>query len=142
MAFKKKSLQGLVATDPVTLGTIALGATYARVHGFIARNYADATMAAAGTDAAIKVKLTDANSDVFFLDAADRDYKTAEVTLALAGADDTTTGLGVTTVDATGAAAAAGEGVGAPIVQSPVTVVLSNGVTATDYFKIALLVEV
>jgi len=102
-------------------------------------NWASIAKAGAGTDTAVKIKLTDGNSDVVYLDAADRDYATAEVTLNPTQ-DDTATGLGVTPVDATGAAATAGAG--APIVlQSPVLVQVLNGGTATDFMTVDLIVE-
>lgn len=141
MAFKKKGPAAAVTSAATTvLGTIALGSAYGRVHGIIARNWASSAKAGAGTDVLEKIKLTDANNDVFYLDAADRDYATAEVTLAI-GADDTSTGLGVTAVDATGAAASAGAGLN-PVVKSPITVEVQNAGTATDYFEVYLLVEV
>jgi hypothetical protein len=140
MAFKKRRIAGLTAAAPQDLGNVSLGAKYGKVHGFRARNYASSAMAGAGTDTACKVSLTDANGDVFYLDASDRDYATAEVTIFIA-TDDTATGLGVTPVDATGAAATAGAG-GVPVVQGPINVDILNGGTATDYFVLDLLVEV
>lgn len=144
MTFKKRRVEALVSADPVDLGTIGLGAKYGRLVGIRARNWASSAKAAAGTDAGVRIRVTDNNSDVVFLDAADRDYKTAEVTLQVGGPDDTTTGLGVTGVDPTGAAIAASEG-GAGngvLMESPVTVRVVNGTTATDYMTVDLLVEV
>lgn len=140
MTYKKRHGEGLVSADPKDIATIGLGALYGQVHGIVARNFASSAMAAAGTDAAVKVRLIDGNSDIFYLDAADRDYATAELTLAI-GSDDTATGLNVTPVDSTGAASTAGSG-HVPVVKSPVTVRIVNGTTATDYFSIDLLVEV
>lgn len=140
MAFKKRHCEGLLSADPKTVGTVGLGASYGRVHGAVVRNFASSAKAAAGTDTAVKLKLVDANSDIFYLDASDRDYATAEITLSIAS-DDTATGLGVTPVDATGAAATAGSGQ-PPVVKSPVTVIVINGTTATDYISVDLLVEV
>lgn len=139
--FTVKNIEGLVADADHDLGTVRLGARYGRVHGIRARNWASSAKAGAGTDTLMKIKLTDANGDVFYLDAADRDYATAEITLAIGGGDDTATGLGVTPVDATGAAASAGAGI-VPVVESPITVTVLNGATATDYFQVELLVEV
>lgn len=143
MAFKKRHAEKLLAADPTTVGTIGLGASYGRVFGIVARNFASSAKASAGADTAVKVKLTDANSDVFFLDASDRDYAGAEVTLML-GYDDVNTGGGILPVTGTGAAWVAGEGqaLGPPVVKSPVTVAVLGGTTATDYFSIDLLVEV
>lgn len=140
MAIKKRTTAGLVSANPVNLPAVGLGAKYGKLLGFRARNWASSAKAGAGTDSAVKVKITDNNSDVVYLDASDRDYATAEITINCTQ-DDTATGLGVTPVDATGAAATAGAG--APIfLESPVTVAIVNGTTATDYFEISLFVEV
>lgn len=141
MAYRKTASVAAVTTAATTvLGTISLGAPYGIIKGFTARNWADSTKAAAGTDAAEKVKLTDAAGLVVYLDAADRDYKTAAVNIAFAQ-DDTSTGLSVTSVDATGAAATAGAG-NEQVVQSPITVEVQNAGTATDYLEVSLYVEV
>lgn len=141
MAFRKVGPVAAVTTAATTvLGSISLGAPYGKVHGFTAQNWASSAKAAAGTDALEKVKLTDANGVVFYLDAADRDYKTAKVNIAFAQ-DDTSSGLSVTSVDATGAAATAGAG-NEWVCASPVTVEVQDAGTATDYFEVYLLVEV
>jgi hypothetical protein len=141
MAFRKTAAVGAVtASATTTVGTIALGASYGRVCGAQVRNWASSAKAAAGTDALQELKLTDANGVIFYLDAADRDYKTATVQLNFAG-DLTATGLGTTTVDSTGAAVEAAGGSN-PIVQSPITVTVLNAGTATDYFEVYLYVEV
>jgi hypothetical protein len=140
MAFKRRRIEGLLSSATATLGDVGLGAAYGRVFGIVARNWASSAKAGAGTDTAVKIKLQDGNGDIFYLDASDRDYATAEVTLNIMP-DDTATGLGVTPVDATGAAATAGGGVN-PIVKSPVTVIVLNGGTATDFMTVDLLVEV
>ncbi len=139
MTIKKRTTAGLVTADPVSLPEVGLGFKFAKLLGFRARNWASSAKAAAGTDALQKVKITDNNGDVVYLDAADRDYKTAEVTIN-ATQDDTATGLGVTPVDATGAAATAGAGA-AIWMESPVTVTIIDGTTTTDYFEIQLIVE-
>ncbi len=77
---------------------------------------------------------------MFYLDAADRDYKSAAVNVAFTQ-DDTATGLSVTPTDATGAAATAASGA-EQVVKSPITVEVQNAGTATDYFEIRLYVEV
>lgn len=141
MAFRKTAAVAAVTSAATTvLGTISLGAPYGIVKGFVARNWASSAKAAAGTDALEKVKLTDANGVVLYLDAADRDYKTAAVNIAFAQ-DDTSTGLSVTSVDATGAAASAGAG-NEWVAASPITVEVQDAGTATDYFELSLLVEV
>lgn len=146
-AFRKRTVEGLIDDTDHVIGIVALGHKYSKVHGIRARNWASLAKrntpagdgSDAGTDAAIKIKLTDNNGDVFYLDASDRDYKTAEITLAI-GLDDTASGLGITPVDSTGAAATAGAGI-VPVVESPVTVTILNGATATDYMVVELLVE-
>ena len=140
MTYKLKTIAGLTEDADDSLGTVGLGAKYGRVFGFRARNWASSAKAAAGVDVLQRVRLPYANRDIFYLDAADRDYATAEVTILFAF-DDTATGLNVTAVDATGATATAGAGM-TPVVQSPITVEIVNGGTATDYFELSLLVEV
>jgi hypothetical protein len=140
MSFRKTSAIAAVTSASTTvLGTINLGASYGVIKGVIARNWASSAKAAAGTDALEKLKLTDARGIVFYLDASDRDYKTAEVNLVLAP-DETATGLGVVPVDSTGAAASAGSGAEF-IAKSPITVEVQNAGTPTDYFEVALLVD-
>ena len=135
---KKRATIPLISASEAK--TISIGTKFGRILAIRSRNCADATLAAAGTDAATKIKLTDANGAVVFLDAADRDYKTAEVTLWPA-IDDTLTGINVIPVDATGAAFAAGQqGMGLPV-QGPVTVTVINGGTVTDVQYVDLIVE-
>jgi hypothetical protein len=145
MAFKRRRIEGLTSAAPKELGSVGLGAAYGRVFGMVARNYASSAKAAAGTDTAGRIELKDANGDIFFLDAADRDYATAEVTLAF-HMDATVTGLGITPVDLTGAAitGAAGDNPTAemPVVKGPITVTARNFGTVTDYLSVDLLVEV
>lgn len=136
---RKRRVQGLTTATPVNLGTIGLGSKYAKLLEIRCRNWASAAKAGGGTDTAIKLKITDNNADVVYLDASDRDYAAAEVTL-LVTQDDTATGLGVTPVDATGAAATAGAG-GPVIMESPVTVAVVNGGTTTDFVTVDLIVE-
>lgn len=131
----------LTAASPQTLGTINLGAGYARVLGFQARNWASSAKASAGTDAAITVKLVDANGQIGYLDAADRDYK-SQNTFVWFAPDDTVTGLtGTVFADNTGAATGATSGNVTQLFASPVTVSVLNGGTATDYFELYLFVE-
>jgi len=142
MTIKRRRVEGLLADsdEPLSPNPLNLGAKFATLKQIRARNWASAAKAGAGTDTAVKIKVTDNNSDVVYLDASDRDYATAEVTL-LPSQDDTATGLGVIPVDATGAAATAGAG--APIVlESPVVVSILNGGTATDFMTVDLIVEV
>jgi len=145
---KTAAVAALTAATPQALGSVSLGAPYARILGFVAANWASSAKAAEGTDAALRVKLVDADSRVIYLDAADFDYgatsgaapSTNGQTRFLTG-DDTATGLTDLYVDATGAAATAGAGAGV-IAKSPVAVSVVNGGTATDYFEVSLFVEV
>lgn len=145
MTIKKRRAEGLLSDSDEALlpNPISFGGgnhKYGKILGFRARNWASSAKAGAGADNAVKVKITDNNGDVVYLDASDRDYATAEVTLSISQ-DDTATGLGVTPVDATGAAATAGAG--APIwAESPVVVSILNGGTATDFMTVDLIVEV
>lgn len=148
MAFKKRRIEGLVLDADHDLGNVAgaqtvklgLGAKYARLHEIRARNWASSAKAGAGADTAQRIRITDNNGDIVFLDAADRDYATAEVTLVPV-LDDTVTGLGLLGTDATGAVRAAGEASGI-ILEGPVLVAVVNGATATDFFTCDLIVEV
>jgi hypothetical protein len=140
MSYRLKGPAAAVTSASTTvIGTIDLGASYGVVKGFKAQNWASSAKAGAGTDAAEKVKLTDADGVVFYYDAADRDYKTALVHVAISG-DDTATGLGYVPVDATGAAASAGSKVEF-VAKSPITVTIENAGTATDYFELSLKVD-
>ena len=139
MTLISRKLAGLTAAAPQDLGTVDPGVPFSILKAIIARNWASIAKGGAGTDAAIRISLTDAN-DVIYLDAADRDYATAEVTL-YPTQDDTATGLGTLAVDATGAAATAGAGADI-VVKGTVNVDIVNGATATDYFEIELVFEV
>lgn len=144
---RKRRVEGLILDTDHDLGNtlnsqvvkLGLGAKFAKLLAIRARNWASSAKAAAGGDTAVKIRITDANSDIVYLDAADRDYATAEITL-LPTQDDTATGLGVTPVDATGAVATAGAG-GPIILEGPVLVAIVNGGTATDFMTVDLIVE-
>lgn len=137
---KRGPAHAVTSAATTVLGTISLGAQYGKILGIEARNYASSAKLAAGIDSAEKIKLTDADSKVIYLDAADRDYKTALVTL-LPMVDPTATGLTPIPVDATGAAITDGAS-GTLIAKSPVTVEVQDAGTATDYFEVYLFVEV
>jgi hypothetical protein len=153
MTIIKRHTEGLVSANPTDLPAVGLGqnqvgafsgAKFGRLVGIRARNFSSSAKSGAGADVLTSLRITDGNGDIVYLDAADRDYATAEVTL-WPSADDTVTGITSTTggiaVDQTGAAASAGAG-GGIVMQSPVTVRVLNGTTATDYFSVDLLVEV
>lgn len=140
MGYRESETVAAVTTaSTTTIGAAKLGTAFGVIKGAIVRNWASSAKAAAGTDAAQKLKLTDARGVVFYYDAADRDYKTATVYLAITG-DDTATGLGYVPVDATGAAASAGSKAEF-VAKSPVTVTVEDAGTATDYFEVTLLVN-
>lgn len=142
MAIKKVGPAAAVtATDVWTLPPISLGAPFGRVVGFQARNWASSAKAAGGTDALETLKLTDADGRVFYLDAADADYKTATV-YKFFGQDETATGLSDIHVDATGAALSSQAGQKGAIVKSPIRATVLNAGTATDYFELYLYAEV
>lgn len=132
MAFKKKNV-ALTTTSASVSTTCALGAAYGRVHAF--------DILVTGSDTAVKLSLTDADSKVFYLDAADKDYKTARIHTVISD-DDTRTGLTYTPRDATGAAVTATFTQPVPVVKSPVTVAVLNGGTTTDTVDINLYVEI
>lgn len=145
---KTAAVAALTAATPQAVGSVSLGAPYGRVLGFVAANWASSAKAAEGTDAALSVKLVDADSRVIYLDAADFDYgatsgatPSTNGSTRFIGADDTVTGLSDLYVDATGATATAGSGNGI-VAKSPVAVSVVNGGTATDYFEVSLFVEV
>lgn len=140
---RRRRAEGLLLTTDTDLtpNPLNLGAKFVELLEIRARNFASAAKAAAGADVLVKIEITDNNGDVKYLDAADRDYATAEVTLAPVQ-DDLATGLGVTPVDATGTARAATEGATSPIVlESPVRIAILNGATTTDFMTVDLIVK-
>jgi hypothetical protein len=160
MAFLVRGPAAAVTSAATTvLGTISLGAPYALVLGFVGANWASSAMAAEGTDAAEKVKLTDADGKVIFLDAADRDYgatsgptPSTDGTYIFFTGDPTTTGLTVRHTDATGAVLDIDEeatpdvdsqmsGMPGAFAKSPVSVEVQNAGTPTDYFTVYLFVQ-
>lgn len=142
MPYKEQGPAAAVTTAATTvLGTVSLGAAYGRVLGYRARNWASSAKAGAGTDALSRLKLADANGLIFYLDATDVDYKTAEINRVISQ-DDTATGLtGPLAVDHTGAAVTAGAGIH-PILRSPITVTITQADTATDYMEVYLRTEI
>jgi len=90
-----------------------------------------------GTDTAVRLRLTDADSRIFYLDAADKDYKTAAVYTPMA-TDNVVTGLGPVSYDLTGVAAAIAQTGPMPVVKSPIEVAVVNGGTAGDVIALEL----
>ena len=148
MTFRKRRIEGLTSAAPVVLGTVGGGpgtGGFAALRAIIARNFASSAKAAAGTDVLGKLEVKDAAGRIVFLDAADRDYATAEVRLNVVR-DTTATGLSDGTfVDATGAAiamAAETEASSPQPFQLPFTVTARNFGTTTDFLTVDLLLEV
>jgi hypothetical protein len=90
-----------------------------------------------GTDTAVRLRLTDGDSRVFYLDAADKDYKTAAV-ITPVHSNDLTTGLSVIPYDSVGVAAAAAQHSPMPVVKNPIEVAIINGGTAGDIIDFTL----
>ena len=134
MKFDRRSISLTVPNPAATVtGTLNLAAEYVRIIGFRALT--------TGTDTATRVRLTDGDSRVLYLDAADRDYDTAAVDI-LIGPDVTETGLfyagtAVTFSDATGAAGTIAGGK-ALWGSNPIEVALINGGTAGDVLDLDL----
>lgn len=144
MTYKKRHIEGLTTADPTVLGTLGLGATYGRPVSMKVRNWASSAKAGAGSDVLGKIELKDADGNIFFLDAADRNYAGAAVNLVFAK-DVTVTGVtGHTYVDQTGATLAGVAETFAPLppVKGPITVTARAFTTVTDYLEIDLIVEV
>jgi len=135
MPSRFKIRKGTISVPSGTSGTttIGLGATYGRVVNFNAK---------ATTDTLTQLELKDSEGNIFYKDAADKDYATAKVFRTFIR-DDTPTGLGFSPTDATGAALAAGQVIdlGSAVIKGPVTVTWSN-VTAVDSIAIELLTEI
>lgn len=128
--FDRRSITLTVPNPAATIaGTLNLRSDYARVVGFKAL--------LTGTDTAVRVRITDADSRIVYLDAADKDYKTAAIH-RLIGWDNTTTGLTTVPTDATGAAATAEYSVFSPIVRNPLEIAVVNGGTAGDVIVVDL----
>jgi hypothetical protein len=83
----------------------------------------------------MRLRLTDADSRIFYLDAADKDYDTAAVLTPLL-TDDVTTGTGPKAFDSVGAAVAAAQSSPMPVVKNPIEVAIVNGGTAGDVITV------
>lgn len=128
-----KRIITITATGASTSKNISLGtAQFAKVVGFRAK---------AGSDTTTTIGLADARGRTFYLDAATKDYATAAVNRVWS-IDNTTTGMGFTAVDSTGAAAGTGEAFGnSPIVEGPLTVTWGSA-TAGDTLRLELMLDV
>jgi hypothetical protein len=89
-----------------------------------------------GTDALVQLRLTDADSRVCYLDAADKDYKTATIYTTPLATDDVTTGTGPKLYDSVGVLAAATQLGPMPVMKSPIAVSIINGTTAGDVISL------
>lgn len=129
--FDKRSISLTVPNPAATItGTLNLRTEYAQILGFKAL--------LTGTDTAVKVRITDADSRIVYLDAADKDYKTAAIQRVFHQNDDAT-GLSVTSFDSTGAAAIAEFSAPSPIVRNPLEIAVVNGGTAGDVIDIQVV---
>jgi hypothetical protein len=104
----------------------------ARIDGFAIR--------LTGTDTGVRLKLVDADNRVVYLDAADKDYKTALIKTRIIH-DDTLTGISSTPRDATGTVLAASQGLGGVLARFPVTASIVGGTTVTDTVALELFVH-
>lgn len=134
MGFDKRSAT-LVVPNPAATVTQTFNArsTYIRPLGF--------SILSTGTDATMRLRLTDADSRIFYLDAADKDYDTARIYTTVLGLDDVTTGLTTLVYDSVGAAGAVAQIGPMPVVKSPIEIAIINGGTAGDIIDITLEYE-
>lgn len=134
--FKKvKLVLPRTGTTDVTAHTNLTGFRYFKCANFRAK--------VASSGATSQIQLTDGNGDVFYKDAADKDYQTATVQRVFAQDDTAITG-GVTASDATGAAVTFVTGVNsAPpaILEGPVTVTWIDADGAAGTLTLELLLE-
>ena len=130
MGFDRRSVQLTVPATPATVSTVLNARSkYIRPLSF--------KILLTGTDTAVKLKLTDADGIVFYLDAADKDYKTAAIYTPLT-MDDVNTGLGVQATDSVGIEVAAAQDAPMPVVKSPISVEIQNGGTGLDVIDFTL----
>lgn len=127
----KKSLT-LTSPGATVAGTVYLPSQFAQVIGFSAL--------VTGSDTATRIQLSDGDSRVFYLDAADVDY-TARKNFSI-GLDDTLTSLTPQHLDGTGVAATATSAAPLPVVKSPITVTWSNDGTVGDVLSVDLYARI
>src|ERR1051326_2450090 len=130
-----KATTTLVVPNPAATvtNTVTLRSKFAQVLGYKAL--------LTGTDTAVRLQIADADSRTVYLDAADKDYKTAAIH-KLFTTDDTATGITDVPVDATGAAATATAVFAPAVVRSPLSVSIVNGGTAADSIAVDLYYRV
>lgn len=130
MGFDRRTARLVVPSTPATVSqTFNLRSDYIRPLSF--------KILLTGTDTAVKLKLTDKDSRVFYLDAADKDYKTAATYTPLL-TTDVTTGTGPKGADSVGALSAVAQSGPLPVVRNPIEVEISNGGTGGDIIDFTL----
>jgi len=128
MGFDRRSIVLTVPNPAATVvGTLNLRSTWARFLNF--------KVLSVGTDATMRLRLTDGDSRIFYLDAADKDYDTAAIFTPLA-TDDVTTGTGPKLYDSVGVLAATAQLGPMPVVKNPIEVAIVNGGTAGDVITV------
>jgi len=130
MGFDRRSIQLTVPNPAATVTTgFNTRSTFIRPLGF--------KILSTGTDATMKLSLTDADGRIFYLDAADKDYDTAAVITPLLS-DDVVTGLSMQAFDSVGIVVAAAQSSPMPVVKGPIAVSIVNGGTAGDVIDFTL----
>jgi hypothetical protein len=140
VTIKKRTTASLTTADPVDLPTLGLGASFGRLVAIRAHLYSSSAKSGNGADNTGKLRITDGNSDIVYLDANNRDFTTGVTLYPIY--DDTFVGTGPRVVDANGTASAAGTESAFIIMQSPVVVRGIGFGTTTEYLEVQLLVEV
>ena len=130
MGFDRREATLVVPNPAATITqTMNLRSTYCRPLGF--------SILSVGTDTAMKLRMTDADSRVFYLDAADKDYDTARIYTPVF-MDDVTTGQTPKLYDSVGAVVAAAQDGPMPVIKSPIELAIVNGGTAGDSINVVL----
>jgi len=133
MGFDRRSATLVVPNPAATVTqTMNLRSNYCRLLGF--------NILSTGTDTAMKLRMTDADSRIFYLDAADKDYDTARV-YTPTFMDDVTTGQTPKLYDSTGAVVAAAQDGPMPVIRNPIELAIVNGGTAGDSINVVLEYE-
>lgn len=133
MGFDRREATLVVPNPAATVTqTMNLRGKYNRLLGF--------NILSTGTDTAMRLRMTDADSRIFYLDAADKDYDTARI-YTPTFMDDVTTGLTTLLYDSTGAVVAATQDGPMPVVKNPIELAVVNGGTAGDSINVVLEYE-
>ena len=146
MAFKKRRIEGLTTANPVSLGTVGLGAGYGVVHGFRLKLWATAAKAANGADTTGNLKLVDADGFTFYDGTATLTVDatpTQGVQVNILPDDSIPLAAVMVSRDNLGVLGVATEGASAKVVvRSPITVSAVGFATTTEFLTVDLLVEV